>query len=64
MKVEFKDIRLARQCAAETGIELPGLATAERLYEAVADQGWDDLGTQALYRLPFGRQAGEATATV
>jgi len=60
----LKDIRLARQCAAEAGIELPGLATAERLYEMVAAQGWDDLGTQALYRLPFGRQAGEATATV
>lgn len=49
----LKDIRLARACAAETGIDLPGLATAERLYELVAAQGWDDLGTQALYRLPF-----------
>ena len=58
----LKDIRLARQCAAATGIDLPGLATAERLYELVAAQGWDDLGTQALYRLPFGRAAGDTAA--
>ena len=46
-----KDIRLARACAEESGIELPGLATAERLYEAVMAQGWGDEGTQSLYRL-------------
>jgi len=46
-----KDIRLARDCAKENGIELPGLATAERLYEAVMAQGWGDEGTQSLYRL-------------
>lgn len=46
-----KDIRLARDCAKESGIELPGLATAERLYEAVMAQGWGDEGTQSLYRL-------------
>ena len=45
-----KDIRLARACAEESGIELPGLATAERLYEAVMAQGWGDEGTQSLYR--------------
>jgi len=46
-----KDIRLARACAEESDIELPGLATAERLYEAVMAQGWGDEGTQSLYRL-------------
>jgi len=46
-----KDIRLARDCAEESGIELPGLATAERLYEAVMAQGCGDEGTQSLYRL-------------
>ena len=46
-----KDIRLARDCAKESGIELPGLATAERLYEAVMAQGWGDEGTQSLLRL-------------
>ncbi len=46
-----KDIRIARACAEESGIELPGLATAERLYDAVMSRGWGDEGTQALYRL-------------
>ena len=46
----LKDLALARQCAAETGIDLPGLETAERLYRLVADRGDGDAGTQALYR--------------
>jgi len=47
----LKDIRIARACAEETGIDLPGLALAERLYEAVLSRGWGDEGTQVLYRL-------------
>lgn len=46
-----KDIQLARQAAEETGVELPGLATAERLYEALMAAGWGDEGTQALAKL-------------
>ena len=46
-----KDIRIARACAEESGIELPGLAMAERLFDAVMARGWGDDGTQALYRL-------------
>ena len=46
-----KDIRIARVCAEENGLELPGLATAERLFDAVMARGWGDDGTQALYRL-------------
>ena len=46
-----KDIRIARACAEENGLELPGLATAERLFDAVTARGWGDDGTQALYRL-------------
>lgn len=46
-----KDIRLAREAAEETGIDLPGLATAERLYETLMAGGWGDEGTQALLRL-------------
>ena len=53
-----KDIRLARQAAEETGVELPGLATAERLYEAVVAGGWGDEGTQALLRMYGGEAAG------
>ena len=49
-----KDIRLARACAAEAGIELPGLATAERLYAAVMDRGFAAEGTQALFKLYAG----------
>jgi 3-hydroxyisobutyrate dehydrogenase len=47
----LKDIRLARESAAETGLELPGLETAERLYGLVAARGGSDDGTQALYTL-------------
>ena len=32
-------------------LDLPGLATAKKLYEQVAARGWEDCGTQALYRL-------------
>jgi 3-hydroxyisobutyrate dehydrogenase len=45
-----KDIRIARVCAEESGLKLPGLATAERLFDAVMARGWGDEGTQALYR--------------
>ena len=44
----LKDIRIARESAAEAGLDLPGLATAERLYELVAARGHADSGTQAL----------------
>ena len=46
-----KDIRIARACAEESGLELPGLATAERLFDEVMARDWGDDGTQALYRL-------------
>ncbi|NBW85345.1 MAG: NAD(P)-dependent oxidoreductase [Planctomycetia bacterium] len=47
----IKDIGIARQCADEDGLDLPGLAIAEQLYEAVAARGCTDAGTQSLYRL-------------
>lgn len=47
----LKDLALAHECAAATGLDLPGLATAERLYTIVAERGWADEGTQSLYRL-------------
>lgn len=46
-----KDIRIARQCASEEGLELPGLQVAERLYEMLAARGGAEAGTQALYGL-------------
>jgi 3-hydroxyisobutyrate dehydrogenase len=47
----LKDIRIAVESAAEMNLDLPGLACAQRLYEKVAALGWEDCGTQALYRL-------------
>jgi 3-hydroxyisobutyrate dehydrogenase len=47
----IKDMKIALDAAAEMKVDLPGLALAKRLYEQVAAQGWEDCGTQALYRL-------------
>ena len=47
----LKDLAIARECAAATGIDLPGLAPAERLYTLAAEKGWANDGTQVLYRL-------------
>jgi 3-hydroxyisobutyrate dehydrogenase len=47
----LKDMRIALESATEMKLELPGLATAKKLYEQVAAHGWDECGTQALYRL-------------
>jgi 3-hydroxyisobutyrate dehydrogenase len=46
-----KDIGIAIASAKEMGLELPGLECARQLYERVSVSGWDELGTQALYRL-------------
>ena len=45
----LKDIRLAREAAAEGGANFPGLALAERLYQELAYLGRGDEGTQALW---------------
>jgi len=45
----LKDLRIARDEAAAMGLELPGLALAESLYERVVALGGAELGTQALY---------------
>lgn len=47
----LKDLRIALESAAELKVDLPGLALAKKLYDDVAARGWDDCGTQALYRL-------------
>ena len=47
----LKDMRIALESAAEMKLDLPGLAAAKKLYDQVAAHGWDDCGTQALYRL-------------
>ncbi len=47
----LKDMRIALEAAAEMQLDLPGLACAKKLYDQVAAHGWEDCGTQALYRL-------------
>lgn len=47
----IKDMKIALDAAAEMKLDLPGLALAKKLYEQVAARGWEDCGTQALYRL-------------
>ncbi len=46
-----KDIGIAVAAADEMGLALPGLACARTLYDLVAEKGWDEFGTQVLYRL-------------
>ena len=46
-----KDMRIAMSSAEEMGLDLPGLATAKRLYELLESSGGDNLGTQALWLL-------------
>lgn len=47
----LKDMRIALESAAEMKLDLPGLATAKKLYDDVAAHGWSENGTQALYKL-------------
>jgi 3-hydroxyisobutyrate dehydrogenase len=46
-----KDIGIAVASAEEMGLEVPGLDCARALYDRVAGKGWEEMGTQVLYRL-------------
>jgi 3-hydroxyisobutyrate dehydrogenase len=46
-----KDIGIAVASAEELGLPLPGLDCARKLFDRVAAEGWDEMGTQVLYRL-------------
>ena len=46
-----KDIGIAIASAQELGLDLPGLECARVLYDRVAERGWEEFGTQVLYRL-------------
>jgi len=46
-----KDIGIAVASAGEMGLEVPGLDCARALYDRVAGKGWEEMGTQVLYRL-------------
>lgn len=45
----IKDMRIALESAQEMNLRTPGLEQALSMYEALADQGEGELGTQALY---------------
>jgi 3-hydroxyisobutyrate dehydrogenase len=47
----LKDLRLALDSAEAMKLDLPGMKQAKRLYEEVVARGWEDCGTQALWRL-------------
>ncbi|NDV61500.1 NAD(P)-dependent oxidoreductase [Puniceicoccales bacterium CK1056] len=47
----IKDLRIAIESAKDLGLEAPGLELAIRMYEKLAAEGGENLGTQALYRL-------------
>jgi 3-hydroxyisobutyrate dehydrogenase len=47
----IKDMRLALECAAEMKLDLPGLAAAKQLYDRASARGFDENGTQVLWRL-------------
>jgi 3-hydroxyisobutyrate dehydrogenase len=46
-----KDIAIAVASAKELGLDLPGLECARKLYDRVSEKGWDEMGTQVIYRL-------------
>ncbi len=47
----IKDMGIALESAAEMQLDLPGLKLAESLYRKLAGAGYEDKGTQALYKL-------------
>jgi 3-hydroxyisobutyrate dehydrogenase len=47
----LKDLRIALESAAGLGLDLPGIGQAKKLYDEVARRGWEDSGTQVLWRL-------------
>ncbi|MGH8019568.1 MAG: NAD(P)-dependent oxidoreductase [Opitutaceae bacterium] len=46
-----KDLGIALEAARECGLDLPMTALAAKLYARLAEDGGEELGTQALYRL-------------
>jgi 3-hydroxyisobutyrate dehydrogenase len=46
-----KDIRIAADSASAMELDLPALACVAEIYRRVAERGWQECGTQAVYRL-------------
>ncbi len=47
----IKDMDIAVESSKTLGLETPGLTLARSLYKKLADQGYENNGTQALYKL-------------
>lgn len=47
----IKDMKIALESAEEMNLTLPGFAVAKKLYDDVSKNGWDDKGTQVLWKL-------------
>ncbi len=47
----IKDLKIALESAEEMNLELPGLKLAKKLYEKLAAEGGENLGTQALVKV-------------
>lgn len=47
----IKDMGIALEAANELGLRTPGLSLAESLYKQLADMGFSEKGTQALYKI-------------
>ena len=47
----IKDMKIALESSDNLGLETPGLALAEKLYQSLADKGYENKGTQVLYKL-------------
>jgi len=51
VKHYIKDMKLAEEAADEMDLDMPALSLTRELYEEIADGGFDNEGTQALYLL-------------
>jgi 3-hydroxyisobutyrate dehydrogenase len=49
----IKDLRIAIDESKNMGLETPGLVLAEKLYNELAEAGFEDHGTHALYKWYF-----------
>lgn len=59
-----KDLRIALASAESMRVDLPGTALAKRLYEALANGGGGELGTQAIWLLYAGASEREAAGVL
>lgn len=50
----IKDLRIALEQSEDMGLALPGTELAKELYERLSDEGFQDLGTQAIMKLYSG----------